>query len=157
MAYIRWVPKVGFALTATACREFLESDGLRARMANHLDDLGTGFRTPADVAESIHRLFLESPFPAPIAESIRRAYRDLCDRHERDELDVTVWRRSAAEGPPETTSDSLREPAPRVSGEEAVLEACRGCYASLFTAPGINGPSDHGSDGGDMTVWVGPV
>jgi len=148
---------VGFALTASAYREFLESNGLRDRMADHLDDLGTGFRTSADVAESIRRLFLESPFPAPIAESVRRAYRDLCNRHERDELDVTVWPRSTAEGPPEMTSDSLREPPPRVSGEEAVLEACRGCYASLFTAPGINGPSDHRSDAGDMTVWVGPV
>ncbi len=145
----------GFAVTTAAYREFVRSnhleDGLRAR----LRELESGGREIADVGRSLRRLFLDGRFPEPVAEAIGRAYRELSSRFDTAGVDVAVRSSATAEDLPEASFAGQQETYLNVSGEAPVLEACRRCYASLFTDRAIAYRHGHGFDHADVALSVG--
>jgi pyruvate,water dikinase len=66
------------------------------------------------------------------------AYRDLCKRYETRAADVAVRSSATAEDLPEASFAGQQETFLNISGEDAVVDACRKCYASLFTDRAIN-------------------
>ena len=70
----------GFATTADAYRRFLEANGIEAAMRSRIQSYRSGETSLRATGEAIRELFLDSEFPADIAESIRSHYRELGER-----------------------------------------------------------------------------
>ena len=128
----------GFATTAAAFREFVEGNRLTDRIRSELGRYHDGKVTLAEAGAAIRARFLESEFPTDIAEEIRVAYRALCDRVGRRDLDVAVRSSATAEDLPDASFAGQQETLLNVRGERAVLDACQRCYASLFTDRAIS-------------------
>ncbi|MFQ5679022.1 MAG: phosphoenolpyruvate synthase [Gemmatimonadota bacterium] len=128
----------GFAVTAAAYRRFLEASELADALAPYLDDLARGVRPLAEVGASLRALVLGAPFPDPIAREIRSAYADLAALAGDARPDVAVRSSATAEDLPEASFAGQQETFLNVAGCEQLLQACRRCYASLFTDRAIS-------------------
>ncbi|HYA18872.1 MAG TPA: phosphoenolpyruvate synthase [Bryobacteraceae bacterium] len=123
----------GFATTAYAYREFIRSAGLEPKLrvlfagldVQKLDQL-------QECARRARALLLETPFPPQLETAIAEAYRQLC-REFGEDTDVAVRSSATAEDLPEASFAGQQETYLNVHGTSAVLDACRKCFASLFT------------------------
>jgi pyruvate,water dikinase len=145
----------GFATTADAYWEFLQANDLKDKLEEHLDALATGKQSLDQVGKAIRRLFLRVRFPEAIATAIRQAYRELSQRYQTDEVDVAVRSSATAEDLPEASFAGQQETFLNVSGEVELLEACRKCYASLFTNRAISYRQEKGFDHMQVALSVG--
>ncbi len=145
----------GFATTADAYREFLKANDLREKIKERIEDLKTGQKTLDKVGSSIRRLFLRADFPQQIAADIRGAYQELCERNDDQEVAVAVRSSATAEDLPDASFAGQQETFLNVSGEEELLDACRRCYASLFTDRAISYRAEKGFDDMKVALSVG--
>ena len=134
----------GFATTAAAYRDFLEANDLVDEMRAHLEDLQTGSASLQEIGKAIRRLFRYATFPEEIASTITSAYQQLSGRYGVEEVDVAVRSSATAEDLPEASFAGQQETFLNVTGEEELLEACRKCYASLFTDRAISYREEQG-------------
>jgi pyruvate, water dikinase len=137
----------GFATTAEAYRAFIAENNLEEQIRTELAALAEG-RKPLDkVGKAIRRLFTEGEWPKGIVDEISEAYLELCRRNEEEEVDVAVRSSATAEDLPEASFAGQQETFLNVSGTKELLDACRRCYASLFTDRAIvyreNNDFDH--------------
>lgn len=123
----------GFALTSVAYREFIRANHLEERIRASLEDLQTQQKSLHQVGAEIRRQILRGRWPDETAAEIRDAYEELCRRNQVDEVDVAVRSSATAEDLPEASFAGQQETFLNISGAEELLEACRKCYASLFT------------------------
>ncbi|MFD0274626.1 phosphoenolpyruvate synthase [Kitasatospora sp. NPDC127111] len=127
----------GFATTADAYREFLTTARLRERIAEQLDRLRTG--TPlAEVGSAIRADVLGTPLPAALERELCDAYGHLARNARRTDPDVAVRSSATAEDLPQASFAGQQETFLNVRGREALLDACRRCFASLFTDRAID-------------------
>jgi dephospho-CoA kinase len=145
----------GFATTAEAYWKFLEANDLRERLKSQLDDLNSRNKPLHEVGRAIRSLFLHAEFPEDIARDIREAYRELCRKSGTEEVDVAVRSSATAEDLPEASFAGQQETFLNVTGEAELLEACRRCYASLFTDRAITYRKEHGFDDLKVALSVG--
>ena len=145
----------GFATTADAYWEFIEENNIKDKIQSHLDQLDEDEQSLAEVGQSIRRLFLEGNFPEAVAKSIRKAYEELSQRYDKPEVDVAVRSSATAEDLPEASFAGQQETFLNVSSETELLEACRKCYASLFTNRAINYRQEQGFDHMQVALSVG--
>jgi pyruvate,water dikinase len=146
----------GFATTADAYRTFLEANGLTERIQTHLDKLQNGDNQSLDkVGKAIRKLFRRATFPEEIATEICQAYNDLSRRYQSEEVDVAVRSSATAEDLPEASFAGQQETFLNVSGEDDLLDACRRCYASLFTDRAIVYRQQHGFNHMQVALSVG--
>src|SRR5213075_2445802 len=68
------------------------------------------------------------------------------ERYEKRAVDVAVRSSATAEDLPEASFAGQQETFLNISGEDAVVEACRKCYASLFTDRAISYREEKGFD-----------
>jgi len=123
----------GFATTAKAYRRFVEDNGIKDVLDEELKALHDETRSLDTVGERIRKAFRRSEFPEEIADAIRKAYRDLCDHSDTEEVSVAVRSSATAEDLPDASFAGQQETYLNVTGEDDLLDACRDCYASLFT------------------------
>jgi pyruvate,water dikinase len=123
----------GFATTAFAFRQFVESNGIEQGIRERIDRYRAGDVALHETGLAIRELFLGSEFPAEIAETIRSSYRALATRIGVESPPVAVRSSATAEDLPEASFAGAQETFLNVVGERDLLEACRSCYASLFT------------------------
>jgi pyruvate,water dikinase len=145
----------GFATTSTAYRAFVKANDLEDEIRFHLEHLDTGEAKLHKVGHQIRRLFRHGSFPEEIATAIRQAYRKLSQRHDTDEVDVAARSSATAEDLPEASFAGQQETFLNVTGEEELLEACRKCYASLFTDRAITYREEQGFDHMKVALSVG--
>jgi pyruvate,water dikinase len=145
----------GFATTAQAYRDLLEAAGLEGRIRDCLERLRSGERSLAETGRAVRQLFLDSQFPATLAQAIGDAYADLGRRIGRSDPDVAVRSSATAEDLPEASFAGQQETFLNIRGPEALLDACRRCYASLFTDRAISYREHHGFDHLDVALSVG--
>ncbi|WP_321937749.1 phosphoenolpyruvate synthase [Paraburkholderia sp. J8-2] len=145
----------GFATTAQAYRDFLEANGLADVIAAALDDLAGQRRTLKETGALIRAAFLRGIWPAAIAQGIRAAYADLCRQTGNERLSVAVRSSATAEDLPEASFAGQFETFLNVCGADAVLDACRRCYASLYTDRAISYRQAKGFDALEVSVSVG--
>ncbi|MCC5954135.1 MAG: phosphoenolpyruvate synthase [Acidimicrobiia bacterium] len=144
----------GFALTAAAYRRFLEDNGLRDLIASHMDDLDNG-ASLHEVGAAIRGAILDAELPSPLTEAIAESYRQLGERLGRADPDVAVRSSATAEDLPDASFAGQQDSYLNICGEEALVEACRRCYASLFTDRAISYRRDQGFDYFDVALSVG--
>lgn len=128
----------GFAITSTAYWHFLEANDLKPKIQEQIQKFESGKISLEKAGKTIRRLFVRSRFPEEIAETIRQEYRQLCQRYNVDEADVAIRSSATAEDLPDASFAGQQETFLNITGTEEVLEACRKCYASLFTDRAIS-------------------
>jgi len=145
----------GFATTAKSYWEFLDSAGLREQMEGLLGELDDGGKSLEEAGKAIRRLFLKTPLPESISRAVGNAYRDLCEKYGTKNVDVAVRSSATAEDLPEASFAGQQETFLNVRGEEDLLDACRKCYASLFTNRAISYRREKGFDHLEVALSVG--
>jgi pyruvate,water dikinase len=145
----------GFALTADAYRHFLEVGALGERIGNILRGLDT--RNLSDLADRGRRLreaILATPLPDDLQRDVLLAYAELC-REYGPETDTAVRSSATAEDLPTASFAGQQESFLNVRGERALLEACRQCFASLFTDRAISYRVDKHFDHMSVALSIG--
>ena len=145
----------GFAITASAYRDTLDAAGVWERLATLM-----GGVDKADVgdlavrARMARELVYSSPFPETLRAQIVEAYQALVDEYG-PELSVAVRSSATAEDLPTASFAGQHETFLNIHGAERVVEACRRCYASLFTDRAVSYRIDKGFDHLEIALSVG--
>ena len=145
----------GFATTADAYWRFIDSNGLRAVISSTLADLEARRITLAEAGSTLRTAFLRGDWSPEMATAITAAYRDLCKRAGKAETDVAVRSSATAEDLPDASFAGQQETYLNIRGEHALLDACRRCYASLFTDRAISYRKAKGFDHMKVALSVG--
>ncbi|MGB3387388.1 MAG: phosphoenolpyruvate synthase [Pseudaminobacter sp.] len=145
----------GFATTAEAFRQFLRVNRLLEIIEPALAAAEKGDAPLRKAGAAIRAAFLRSEWPADIENAIRQAYRDLSAKSGRDEIDVAVRSSATAEDLPDASFAGQQETFLNIAGEDALLDACRRCYASLFTDRAISYRNLKGFDHLKVALSVG--
>jgi len=123
----------GFATTAHAYWQFVAANDLKKTIVSCLDDLAADRVPLSEVGHAIRRAFLRGEWPKDIATAITAAYDELCRRSSKQDADVAVRSSATAEDLPDASFAGQQESYLNIRGATALLDACRRCYASLFT------------------------
>lgn len=145
----------GFATTATAYRSFLEANHLDEKIAGILGELSDEKRSLADAGQAIRDLFDQAEFPESTAEAIRSAYAELGQRYDTEDVDVAVRSSATAEDLPDASFAGQQDTYLNITGADALLAACKDCYASLFTDRAISYRIEQGFEHTDVALSVG--
>ncbi|GMV63458.1 MAG: phosphoenolpyruvate synthase [Parvibaculum sp.] len=145
----------GFATTADAYWRFVEANRLEEVIEGALDDLEAGKASLQETGQAIRRTFLRGDWPEETAEAIRKAYRELSKRSGAAGTDVAVRSSATAEDLPDASFAGQQETFLNIRGEAALLDACRRCYASLFTDRAISYRAAKGFDHLKVALSVG--
>jgi pyruvate,water dikinase len=123
----------GFAVTGEAYAALLDESGLRSRIAALLKDVtGEDVAVLARAGAALRQLILEAPWPAELERQIRDAYGVLA-REGGPDPSVAVRSSATAEDLPGASFAGQQETYLGVRGADALIAACRRCFASLFT------------------------
>ncbi|MGD9302348.1 MAG: phosphoenolpyruvate synthase, partial [Desulfobacterales bacterium] len=145
----------GFATTSEAYRDFLHANDLEQKIQDRLDDLHQGKQPLEKIGKSIRRLFARAAFPEKTAQAIGEAYDHLAGRYDDENVDVAVRSSATAEDLPEASFAGQQETFLNITGVDELLEACRKCYASLFTDRAISYREEKGFDHMKVALSVG--
>lgn len=145
----------GFATTADAYRIFLKANDLDVQIGEILDQLASRKLTLQETGERIRGLIIGGDWPDDIAQDIVRHYQALSDKAGRANLAVAVRSSATAEDLPDASFAGQQETFLNITGEADLLEACRKCYASLFTDRAISYRQVQGFDHQQVALSVG--
>lgn len=144
----------GFATTAAAYQRFLGETGLARSIADRLRDLDTDdVRALAAAGKEIRRQVVEQEFPPALEADIRAAYEKLAG----DDAEVSFAVRSSAtaEDLPDASFAGQQETFLNVRGIDAVLQAIREVYASLYNDRAIAYRVHHGFEHEAVSLSAG--
>ncbi len=145
----------GFAVTADGYRHFIAANDLEPLIASRLAGLKGGEAPVAEAGSEIRAAMLKAKWSQDLAGAIRQAYRDLSQRLAVDKADVAVRSSATAEDLPEASFAGQQESFLNVCGEAALLDACRRCFASLFTDRAISYRQAKGFDHLKVALSIG--
>ncbi|MGO7211834.1 phosphoenolpyruvate synthase [Rhizobium ruizarguesonis] len=145
----------GFATTADAYWRYVDTNGIRERIAALITDWQQGKASLAEVGTSIRKLFLHGEWPDDLANTIRTAYAALSQRVGHDDTAVAVRSSATAEDLPDASFAGQQETFLNIRGERALMDACRRCYASLFTDRAISYRQTKGFDHMKVALSIG--
>jgi pyruvate, water dikinase len=136
----------GFAVTGEAYAALLDQSGLRARVAALVKELsGDDLAALAKAGTELRQIILDAPWPDGLEQEVREAYATLAGEGGPDPS-VAVRSSATAEDLPEASFAGQQETFLGVRGADALVTACRRCFASLFTDRAIVYRSQHGFD-----------
>jgi pyruvate,water dikinase len=142
----------GFATTSAAYRLFLSRNGLDRPLRQLLEGLdGNDLAALQAAGRGARELLLAASLPEELASEILAAYRRLAP----DPCAVAVRSSATAEDLPDASFAGQQETYLNIEGEEALLLACRRCYASLFTDRAISYRQINGFDHFDVALSIG--
>ncbi len=145
----------GFAITAQAYRYMLDKAGAWDRLHAELDELD-----PADVAalarkgKRVREIVYGAGLPDDLAAEIVDGYRRLQQEYG-EEVSLAVRSSATAEDLPTASFAGQQDSYLNIKGEESLLDACRRCYASLFTDRAIHYRVDQGFDHFKVSLSIG--
>ncbi|MES2122547.1 MAG: phosphoenolpyruvate synthase [Chlamydiota bacterium] len=145
----------GFATTSDAYREFLSYNGLDDKIASALRGLKANPKSIKEKGRSIRSLIEKGKFPAKLSAEICAAYHTLSKQYKHTSVDVAVRSSATAEDLPSASFAGQQETFLNVKGDKQLLEACKKCYASLFTDRAITYREAKGFDHLDVALSIG--
>ncbi len=145
----------GFATTAAAYRQFLAANALEAPIREKLGELADDHENVDAIGEAVREMILDGEMPAGVEQAIREAYELLGRRYDDDHVDVAVRSSATAEDLPEASFAGQQETFLNIRGEDELLDACRRCFASLFTDRAITYREEQGFDHMRVALSVG--
>ncbi len=145
----------GFAITADAYRHMLDEADAWRPLHLALDDL-----KPSDVSDLARRgqrardIVYGAGIPKDLAEEIIEAY-TLLQKEYGEDLSVAVRSSATAEDLPNASFAGQQETYLNIKGSENLLDACRRCFASMFTDRAIHYRVDQGFDHFKVSLSIG--
>jgi len=144
----------GFATTAAAYQRFLGETGLVETIADRLRDLDTDdVRALSAAGTEIRQAVVEQPFPPALEADIRSAYERLAGAE--DGVSFAVRSSATAEDLPDASFAGQQETFLNVRGIDAVLQAIREVYASLYNDRAIAYRVHHGFEHEAVSLSAG--
>lgn len=128
----------GFATTSDAFRAYLSANDLNGAITKELDALAAGEIDLPTTGERVRGLILSGDWPTDIADAILDQYRALSKASGGPDAPVAVRSSATAEDLPDASFAGQQETFLNVIGDGPVLEACKRCYASLYTDRAIS-------------------
>ena len=145
----------GFALTAAAYRDALTAAKAWQPLHQLLDGLDKRrVDVLAERAAEARDIVYRATDTAPLREQISRAYRQL-EKEYGANVAVAVRSSATAEDLPSASFAGQHESFLNVSGVDDLFEACRRCFASIFTDRAISYRVDNGFDHFKVALSVG--
>ncbi len=145
----------GFAVTADAYRHHIESNTLTEKITELLKQIDkNNLDKFAKLGQKIRDLIAQAPLPKEIESEIKEAYKNMGQKYGQN-CDIAVRSSATAEDLPEASFAGQQETFLNVRGEQALLEACKNAFASLFTNRAISYRIDHGFNHMDVALSVG--
>lgn len=157
----------GFAITVHAYHDFLDKGtvqewqylmkkpNVKENIQDILADLDVeNIEDLSEKGSRIRRLIYSLEFPREIIEEIVKAYRRLCKEYGED-TDVAVRSSATAEDLPTASFAGQQETYLNIRGEYALIQACKRCFASLFTNRAISYRAHKGFDHFRVALSIG--
>ena len=144
----------GFATTADAFREFLEQEGLAARIddaVRHLDV--SDVKALASAGESIRRWIGETPLPQALVAAIEREYRSLVNGAAKTAF--AVRSSATAEDLPDASFAGQQDTFLNINGLENILNVIPKVFASVYNDRAIAYRMHHGFAHHEVALSVG--
>jgi pyruvate,water dikinase len=157
----------GFAVTVNAYHSLLDEglvhewgDGKsKPQVKRNIEEILSGLDVEdvealSERGSRIRRLIHSLEFPREIVEEIVKAYRKLCKEYGED-TDVAVRSSATAEDLPGASFAGQQETFLNIRGEYALIQACKRCFASLFTNRAISYRTHQGFDHFQVALSIG--
>lgn len=145
----------GFAVTAYAYRHLIEKAGIKKKIKDTLSDLNTrDMKNLAERGRKVRETILQADFPKELRKEICDAYQKLCREYGKN-TDVAVRSSATAEDLPDASFAGQQETYLNIKGEHQLIDACRKCFASLFTNRAISYREDKGFDHFKIALSIG--
>jgi pyruvate, water dikinase len=145
----------GFAITAEAYKHMLDSAGAWGPLHAELDDLDPDDVTAlARKGKRAREIVYGAGLPDDLAAEIVAAYGMLQDEYG-EEVSLAVRSSATAEDLPTASFAGQQETFLNIKGRESLLDACRRCFASLFTDRAIHYRVDQGFDHFKVSLSIG--
>lgn len=145
----------GFATAADAYWRFVEAIALGEQIKARLAAFQSGKSSLAETGSAIRSAFLKAKWPEDLSAAIDDAYRQLGERIGDAEADVAVRSSATAEDLPNASFAGQQETFLNIRGKDALLDACRRCFASLFTDRAISYREAKGFDHLKVALSIG--
>ncbi len=145
----------GFAVTAAGYRLFLQETGLERRIAALLEEWQRdSLESLAEAGRQIRRDIREAELPAVLVDQIGAAYARMEKEYGAD-CAVAVRSSATAEDLPDASFAGQQDTFLHVEGTAELLNACRNCFASLFTDRAMNYREDKGFEHLQVALSIG--
>jgi pyruvate, water dikinase len=143
----------GFVVGAPSYALFCDNGGLRDRIEERLSSVDVDDTAELDSATKEVRVMVEEePVPEEVASEIRDAYLELAG--DRDNPPVAVRSSATAEDTEAASFAGMNETFLNVRGPDAVVDAVRRCWSSLFGARTVFYRAKQGFGQADMDIAV---
>ena len=145
----------GFATTADAFKEFLQTSGLNEKISKALKNLDTDdIDALRKTGEQVRNWVMETPFQAPLEQAIREAYEQMKQDLGTD-FTVAVRSSATAEDLPDASFAGQQETFLNVNGADEILKKAHEVFASLYNDRAISYRVHHGFDHDDVYLSAG--
>ena len=146
----------GFAITAYAYRYLLEKTGIEREMRSVLRGLNVkNVRNLAERGHQVRQLIRHAEFPDELRTEIVDAYTRLSKKYGKRNVDVAVRSSATAEDLPEASFAGQQETFLNIHSEHDLIDACKDCFASLFTNRAISYRVEKGFDHFQVALSIG--
>ena len=145
----------GFAITAEAYRYMLDAADAWPKLHAALDDLDAdNLEDLAQRGQRARDILYAAPLPVELQQQILAAYVQLQAQYG-NSLSLAVRSSATAEDLPTASFAGQQDTFLNIRGEQALLEACKRCFASLFTDRAIHYRVDQGFDHFKLGLSIG--
>src|SRR3989339_1791941 len=145
----------GFAVTAYAYNYLLEKAKIKDEIKRVIGGLDTSnMKNLSDRGRKVREIILKAEFPKELTDEIFASYKKLCKEYGAN-TDVAVRSSATAEDLPDASFAGQQETYLNIRGERALIEACKKCFASLFTNRAISYRVDRHFDHFKVALSIG--
>ncbi len=145
----------GFCVTANAYKYFIEKTGVKEKIDQILKTLNiSDVNNLAEHGKKVRNAIIEAELPQDLKDAIAEGYRNICIQYG-ENTDVAVRSSATAEDLPDASFAGQQETYLNISGVPALLEACKKCFASLFTNRAISYRADKHFDHFKVLLSIG--
>lgn len=145
----------GFATTSAAYWRYIDANGIRDKIAALVTEWQEHKLTLAETGQMVRSLFIRGTWPEDTAAAIKANYRELSAKAGVENLSVAVRSSATAEDLPDASFAGQQETYLNITGVDDLLDACRRCYASLFTDRAISYRQVRGFDHMSIALSIG--
>ena len=144
----------GFATTADAFNEFLDQSGINEKIYELLDALDVDdVKALAKAGQTIRQWIIDTPFQDNLTQAIHSAYAQLTQGN--PDASFAVRSSATAEDMPDASFAGQQETFLNVKGIDAVMEAIKHVFASLFNDRAISYRVHQGYDHRGVALSAG--
>ena len=134
----------GFAITAYAYRHLIKEAHIEEAIKDALAGLNThDMENLQERGKRVRSIIRNTDFPPDLTQAIIESYHTM-EKDYRKGVDVAVRSSATAEDLPDASFAGRQETFLNIQGEAPLIDACKRCFASLFTNRAISYRHDKG-------------